>query len=106
MDMDELDKASAWISKMAGVAVLALLLATILVIPLLFSPNLAAWRGIKPVVFEMIVLALVGLSVAQAGLPWSGRCLLASLRTGPNLPALLFLLYGAMSWFRSSSREF
>lgn len=94
---------STRISQFAHRAVVTLLLATVLVIPLLFSPNLGAWRGVKPVVFEMMVLTLIALAVIQASVPGSWRRLLQFLRRGPNQPILMLVLYGAVSWYRSPS---
>lgn len=99
-------KVSNRIHQLAQGGILTLLLATVLIVPLLYSPNAAAWRTVKPVVFEIMALALVGLALMQATLPGSGKRLLAFLRTGPNLPILLLVLYGAFSWSRSSAPAF
>jgi len=52
-------KVSTRISEWAQGGILTLLLTTVLVVPLLFSPNLGSWRGVKPIVFAMLTLALV-----------------------------------------------
>src|SRR5207247_3232104 len=77
----------------------------VLVVPQLFPPNLVTWRGVKPVVFEMLVLALLGLALAQAAVPKSRQRILQWVRFGPNQPILMLVLYGAVSWFRSSSPQ-
>lgn len=79
------------------------LLATVLVVPLLLPAGSGAWRGVKPILFEILALALVGLALIRAMGPWSRQRVVEWLRAGPNLPVLLFLLYGAASWCWSSS---
>jgi putative inorganic carbon (HCO3(-)) transporter len=97
---------SARISRLAHRSLVALLLATLLILPLLFSSNLEAWRGVRPIVFELLALALVGLALAGASGPTAPRRIVAFLRTGPNLPILLLVLYAGLSVFWSSAREF
>jgi O-antigen ligase len=96
-------KLSHRISQLAQSVTLTLLLATVLVVPLLFSPDLGAWRGVKPIVFEVLALTLMGLALAQAAVPRGSQRILEFLRAGPNLPIVLLVLYGAFSWSRSSS---
>ena len=42
------------IGQVAQRGILTLLLATVLVVPLLCPPDLWAWRGVKPILFEVI----------------------------------------------------
>lgn len=51
--------------------------------------------------FEIMVLVVMALGVVRASVPDSGRRLLALLRRSPNPPILVFVLYGAASWYRS-----
>jgi O-antigen ligase len=97
---------SSRISRFANQAIGTLLLATVLVVPLLFSPNLGPWRGLKPVILEMMLLALMALALIQASVPVLGERFLRFLRTGPHQPILLLVLYGAASWCRSPSPGF
>src|ERR1051326_4510312 len=96
-------KAADRIGQLAQSGTLTLLLATVLVVPLLVSPDMWAWRGVKPVLFEVLTLLLVGLALMQA-VPQRRR-ILEFLRAGPNLPVLLLVLCGPVSWARSSSPE-
>jgi O-antigen ligase len=98
--------ASSRISRFANRAIVTLLLATVLVVPLLFSPHLGPWRGVKPVILEMMVLTLMALALIQPPIPGLGERFRRFLRTGPNQPILLLVLYGAGSWYRSSSPGF
>jgi len=99
-------KVSNRISQLAQGGILTLLLITVLVVPLLYSPNLGQWRSVKPAVFETLALALVGLALAQAALPQSRRRFIEFLVAGPNLPLLLLVIYGAYSWSRSAAPDF
>src|SRR5262245_29400620 len=102
-------KVSNRISQLAQGGILTLLLATVLVVPLLFSPGQHGWRGAKPILFEMMAAALVGLALLQASPPTMVRLrrhLKEFASTGPNLPILLLVVYGAFSWMRSSAPEF
>jgi O-antigen ligase len=81
--------------------ILFLLGALVLVVPLLFSPNLDAWRGVKPVTFELLALALLTLVLLQASVPRSAEGVMRFLRIGPHQPILMLVLYGAVSWYRS-----
>jgi O-antigen ligase len=94
------------IHQLAYRGVLTLLLATVLIVPLLFSPNLAAWRAVKPITFELLVLGLVALALAQSTVPGCKARLLEFLRIGPNQPILMLVVYGAVSWYRSPSSSF
>src|SRR5438270_4937326 len=99
-------KVTSRISQLAQGGILTLLLATVLVVPLLFLPNAWAARGVKPTVFELMALALAGLALLQATPSTAGlRRAVEFLRTGPNLPILLLVLYGAISWSRSPAPE-
>jgi O-antigen ligase len=93
------------IGQLAHRGVLTLLLATVLIVPLIAAPGVGAWRGAKPIAFETMSLALVGLVLLQAA-PFSTRRVLEFLRIGPNLPVLLLVLYGAVSWSRSPAPAF
>jgi O-antigen ligase len=97
---------STRISQFAHRAIITLLLATVMIVPLLSSPHLGAWRGVKPVVFEIMVLTLITLAVVPVSVPGSGWQLLQFLRRGPNQPIVMLVLYGAVSWYRSSSPGF
>jgi O-antigen ligase len=99
-------KVSHRISQLAQGGILTLLLITVLVVPLLYSPHLGEWRGVKLAVFETMAFALVGLALSQAALPRNSRRLIEFLRVGPNLPLLLLVIYGAFSWSRSTAPDF
>jgi O-antigen ligase len=99
-------KFSSRVSQLAQGAILTLLLITVLVVPLLFSPDVGAWRGVKQMTFEMLALGLVGLALVQVAVPSGPRRIVEFLRTGPNLPIILLVLYGAFSWQRSSEPVF
>jgi O-antigen ligase len=83
-----------------------LLLATVLAVPLLFSPRLDLWRWVKPFALQLSVLALMGLALLQSSAPASRARVAAFFQIGPNQPILILLLYGAVSWFRSPSGAF
>src|SRR5438093_4939672 len=91
------------ISRGAQHGIVTLLAVMVLVVPLLYAPNLAAWRAVKPIIFEGMTLALVGLALVQVTVPGSGRRLRGFLLMGPNLPIVLLVLYGALSWARSAA---
>jgi putative inorganic carbon (hco3(-)) transporter len=98
--------ASTRISQLSHRAIVTLLLATVLIVPLLFSPHLSAWRGVKPVVFETLVLSLIALVLIPTSVPGSRQQLFQFLRRGPHQPILMLLLYSAVSWYRSPSHGF
>src|SRR5215212_3271137 len=95
--MDRALKLSTTISHWAQRALPALLLTLVVVVPLLFSPDPRAWRGVKSLAFTMLTLALAGLVLLSAETPRSGRRFLEGLRAGPNLPVLLLVALGAVS---------
>src|SRR5437016_10818621 len=94
------------INQFAYRGILTLLLVTVVVVPLLFSPHLAAWRAVKPITFELLVLGLIALALVQSTLPGCKERILEFLRIGPNQPILMLVLYGAVSWSRSPSPSF
>jgi O-antigen ligase len=71
------------------------------VVPLLYFANPWETRGVKPLLVEMMALALLGLGLVQVRVTPERRAVWAFLRTGPNLPVLLLVLYGGVSWVRS-----
>src|SRR5438309_4258940 len=86
--------------------ILGLLLAIVLIALLHTPEETGAWRGAKPALLEMMALALAGLALGQARLPRSGERVLRFFRSGPSLPILLLVLYGALSWRRSAAPDF
>jgi O-antigen ligase len=83
-----------------------LLLSTVLLVPLLFSPRLDLWRGVKPFALQLSVLALLGLAMLQSSAPANRARVAEFFQIGPNQPILILVLYGAVSWFRSPSGAF
>jgi O-antigen ligase len=94
------------VGQLSQKTLLALLLAIVILVPLLSSENPEAWRGVRPILFEMMSLVLVGLALGRASIPQSRERIVRFLRTGPNLPILLLVLYGAVSWHRSPAPGF
>src|SRR5436190_8620466 len=70
------------INQVAYRGVLTLLLVMVLIVPLLFSPNLAAWRAVKPITFEILALGLVALALVQSTLPGCKERIREFLRIG------------------------
>jgi O-antigen ligase len=97
---------SSWIGQLARRGAVPLLLALVMTVPLLFPHDIGAWRSIKPIALELLVLALVGLAGIQAGAPTSGQRLMEFIKTGPNQPILMLVLLGAVSWYRSPAAGF
>src|SRR5262249_29104683 len=80
---------------------LTLLLATLLGVPLLYCADPWQTRGLKPLILAMMAGAPSRLALVQVRVAADLRPLRAFLRTGANLPVLLLVLYGGISWYRS-----
>jgi putative inorganic carbon (hco3(-)) transporter len=98
-------KSYLWLEQVFENRIVALVLAMIVIVPLIATPADSSLRGIAAFAFEFLGLLLL------AALLWRGRLDLTRekvttfLRTGANLPILLFLGIVALSTALSSHRD-
>src|SRR6266571_9132746 len=83
-----------------------ILLAAAIVAPFLFSSSIQDWRTVRPIVGETLVLSRVAFARVSTSNPFNRKGFIDFLRTGPNLPVVLLVLYGMVSWCRSPFPEF
>src|SRR5438105_2118030 len=83
-------------------ATLLLILGIAILVPSLAWPGAEGFYGIRPVIIQGVALGLLLLLASRA--TWSPEDLRRFLRTGPNLPILLFLGWSAISCLHSSDR--
>jgi O-antigen ligase len=83
-----------------------LLLAAMIVTPLLFSTSNQDWRSFRPLVGETLALALAAFVLISLSLPRQKQAVVDFFRSGPHLPVLLLVLYGAFSWSSSPYPRF
>jgi O-antigen ligase len=83
-----------------------LLLAAMIITPLLFSSNSQDWRTFRPIVGETLVLSLALFALLSLSVSWKQQAVVDFLRSGPHLPVLLLVLYGAISWCGSPYPRF
>jgi O-antigen ligase len=82
------------------------LLAAMIMAPLLFSSSNQDWRIFRPIVCEALVLSLAAFVLASIPIPGKKKEIVQFLRSGPNLPVVLLVLYGAISWCCSPYPQF
>src|SRR6266566_865296 len=82
------------------------LLAAMIFTPLLFSSSTQDWRIFRPIIGETLALSLAAFVLLSLSIPWKKREVVDSLRFGPNLPVVLLVLYGAISWCCSPFPQF
>jgi putative inorganic carbon (HCO3(-)) transporter len=95
------ERAQSW----ARGAIIALVVATLVIVSLLSPPKPTEWQGVKQFLFIGLTLVLMGLVLCQAdpsGSAGRWRRMLA----GPYLPAMLLVALGALSWLTSTTKAY
>lgn len=88
-------------------ASVALVVATLAVVPLLTPSTPLALQGVKQLLFHLMTLALVGLALCQSETAAGGRLGADRWRRllgGANLPALLLVVLGGISYLTSAEK--